>query len=481
MKRSEVLFLGLVLVAVFIIVYSPHFNYPFPYHIDEWHQITKSMNIGNEVRGIESNFEIGLHFLLFCLSKLTNLVLVYKFLPALWAVLSALTLFFVVYKKTGKNFLIALFSVIFFASLKSNVNILGLWFFTPLTFAIPFIFLYIYFFTEGMEKQNKKLVLISLGIMVFLIPFHALSVTFSIPILAFYCLFHLKYIKKEYKFFSLFLIVPLIGIIFYKFVMRKTFLEVLSNLTDLFIFKRGWGILEIQNSFFEVYSFIGYLLVALGVMLILLHRTDSKKYLVYILWPVITLVSIISFRIFGISLFAPYQRNLYYFALSLPFLSAFGLYFIIKIVKNEINNININHYQKEIVKKSVILIIILLLLFFTFRSYYKIPENSSLYQVITEKDYEDLLYLKGLPNEGEVMADIMISTALYPISHKNEVSALFFSIRNRKDVERFFNSNGCEVKNRIIKKQNVSYILSKEPINCNWQLLRSENNYIYQT
>src|SRR5690606_35896863 len=129
------------------------------------------------------NIESGFHFLLFLSSYLIDLVLNYKYLPALWATFSALTLFYLVYKKSGNNFYLGLLSIIFFASIKSNVNILGLWFFTPLTFAIPFIFLYFYLFTEGVEKENTKMVIGSLLIMIFLLPFHAISVLFSIPVL----------------------------------------------------------------------------------------------------------------------------------------------------------------------------------------------------------------------------------------------------------------------------------------------------------
>ena len=106
-----------------------------------------------------AGFVIAMIFIGFFNPKaiVTNLVLFYKFLPAIWAVFSALALFFLVYKKTN-DFYLGILAIIFFASIKSNLNLLGLWFFTPLTFSIPFILLYIYFFTEGIEKRDNQMI-----------------------------------------------------------------------------------------------------------------------------------------------------------------------------------------------------------------------------------------------------------------------------------------------------------------------------------
>jgi len=197
MKRREISLLVFILISVFILVYSPHFNYRFPYFIDEWHHISQSYNLFEEGYFLGSGkLEIGFQLFLRILSLIIevfriNFFLFYKFLPALWAVFSALVLFYVVEKKTS-NFYIGILAVIFFASIKSNSDIGGLWFFTPLTFSIPFVFLYIYFFTEGIEKRDNQMILWSLVIMIFLLPIHAISVLFAIPILLIYCLFHLK-------------------------------------------------------------------------------------------------------------------------------------------------------------------------------------------------------------------------------------------------------------------------------------------------
>lgn len=407
---------------------------------------------------------IGFHILLLPLSKIANLVLIYKFLPAIWAVISALILFYIVYKKTNKSFFTALLAMIFFASIKSNVNITGLWFFTPLTFSIPFIFLFVYFFTEGLEKESKKLILLSLLTMAVLLPIHAISVLFAFPFLLIHSLFNFRCIKKEWKHFCLFLIIPPTGMIFYKFMMRIPWPSLIKNLIETLQFKRGWGVLEIDNSPLELYSVIGYILAILGLLFIFANRGNLKKYLAYLLWPICISISIIVYKIFGISYLSPYQRNLYYFAISLPLLSALGIDYLFKKIGK--------------VSKKMANIFIGIIILFTFWSYWRIPERLDLYEAIDTQDYQALLFLSSLSRPAVVMAPPGISEALYPVSRHWPVATYAF-YGNRRDSEKFFSTDDCRIREQIIKKYGARYILSKFKIDCGWKLIYDKGNYIY--
>ena len=323
MNKNQKIILILIILATALIVYTPHYSYPYPLHIDEWHHIAEAEKMDNgEYSSSQFSYRIGFQLILLFLSKFMNIVLAYKFFAASWATLTSLVLFYVIYKKTN-NYLIAIISIIFFASLKSNVNLLGLWFFTPLTFSLPFIFLYMYFFDFGIKNQSKKYIIYSLLIMLILLPIHAVAVLFAFPILIIYSLFNIKFIKTEWKFFSLFLLVPLAGLIFYSSVSHLPLIESISTLFSDLQFKKGWGVLELSNSPLEVYSAIGYFLAIFGFCIICKNKEQRKEYLLYLICPVIILLSIIFFRIFDVSYLSPYQRNAYYFAISLPFLSAF--------------------------------------------------------------------------------------------------------------------------------------------------------------
>ncbi len=476
MRKEYVFLIVLVSIATFLLVYTPHYNNPFPLHIDEWHHITESIKIQDGLyhKGV-SGFRVGFQILLLFLSKFVNLVLFYKFLPAIWAVFSNLVLFWAVYRKTEKRFFIALFSMVFFASIKSNVNITGLWFFTPLSFSILFIYLYIYFLTDGIEKQNKKFIFYSFVIMVVLTFVHSISVLFSIPFLLIYSLFNFKYIKKEWKFFSIFFLIPLVGAIFYKFMSNVSGQSLITHLIKALQFKRGWGVLELNNSFFELYSLTGYILAIIGFLIILRDKSRIKKYLVYLLWPVTMLIFIFFYRKTGVSYLSPYQRNLYYFVISLPPLSAMGLEYVIRVVDTSINK-----YKTSQISKSIGIFVLLgLMVFFTFKDYTKIPKQIAVYKVIDNDEYKALLFLSRFPERARVMAPLRISTALYSISHHLPVGTYFF-YGNREDVDRFFLSRDCKTKKMLIRKYNVKFVFSKIPINCGWKLIYDKNLYIYK-
>ncbi len=464
--------IAITLTALFLLIYSPHLKNPFPLHIDEWHHITESIKLekGEYNKGDIVGIKIGFHIVLLLINKFTNLIVIYKFLPAIWAVLTAMIIFTTTYKLTN-NFTIAFSSLIFFSSLKSNVNILGLWFFVPLTFSIPFIYLYIYFFTQGLKIQNKNYILLTLTIMLILIPIHAISVLFAIPILALSTLPHLNYIKKEYKFFTLFLIIPILGITFYTLIRNLSLLNTITELTSFLQFRKGYNPLELDNSFLETYSLAGYILAGIGTFY-LIKKRKSKQYLPYLIWPIYLLFSIAIFRIIEISFLSPYQRNFYYFSLGLPFLSAIGTNYILNLIKTKLKNQNI--------KKLITILIFISIIFLSFKSYYNIPQQLQLYTIITLSDYNDLLFLENFPS-SKVLANPFISTALYSVSNHKPISTIYFyNAQDRAEVEAFFQIQDCEIKDLIIKKHKPKYIISKIPINCNYKLLSQKNNYIYE-
>ena len=105
MKKGKIFLIALVSIFIFLLVYTPHYRYPFPRHIDEWHHIAETIKLQKgEYSGGFMGLRIGFHIILLSLLKVTNLVPIYRFLPAIWAVFSALVLFYVVYKKTGNRF-----------------------------------------------------------------------------------------------------------------------------------------------------------------------------------------------------------------------------------------------------------------------------------------------------------------------------------------------------------------------------------------
>ncbi|MCQ9207995.1 MAG: hypothetical protein NG712_01255, partial [Omnitrophica bacterium] len=45
MEKGKIFLIVLVSIATFLLVYTPHYGYPFPRHIDEWHHITETIKL----------------------------------------------------------------------------------------------------------------------------------------------------------------------------------------------------------------------------------------------------------------------------------------------------------------------------------------------------------------------------------------------------------------------------------------------------
>lgn len=233
-------------------------------------------------------------------------------------------------------------------------------------------------------------------------------------------------------------------------------------------FEKGWGVLEIQNSFLEIYPRVGYFFALLGFFSVLTQK-EIKKYLIFIFWPIILLWQIFIFRQTEVAYLVPYQRAFYYFALSLPVLSAFGLFYSITLIK-----------KISIKKVSVILIIILITLttIAACQDYKEENPSLALYKLVNSQDLATFDYMKKLPS-ATVLAPLDMSAALYVFTKHKPVATIFF-YGNKTQVENFI-SGDCQEKEEIIQETNASYIISTQEINCGWQIINQESHYIYKT
>ncbi len=472
-KKGDIIKIILVVIALifcFLLIYNLHiaypyefinpnnstlveFNkYPFPLHNDEWAHISLGLAIAEEGR--------------------------YNFNPAIG-------------EQTQD---ISLFSILFFASIKSNLNILGNWFFTPLTFSLFLIFIYLYFFTKAIGSTanidlktrkkkvknknkmshylhsilNKNTWLFSLSILFFLILIfiYPLAAELAALISFFYVIINIKFIKKKWKQLSFFgilaIIIVLIGVKMYFWTgsLTGSYQKFLSEL----IFKKGWTILEHTYSLIGFYGIIPLLLATAGCAYLFI----KKKNMLFFIWPALLLINMIIFILFDISLFFPYQRNLFYFLIGLAPLSAMGLYWLSELI--------INYSKKFIFKKKIhgkilCIIIIFVLLSFTFNNYYKIePAKFSLHNIISEAEYESLLWLKEhYEPYNKVIAKPFFAVSVYPISQNRVLGMMPSSLEGGHYAKVFDFYNGkCDYKEKVVREEIIDFVISDEPIRCDF-------------
>ena len=489
LTQIQLTILALTCVAVFALVYAPHLNYRFPFHIDEWHHISESIRLGNygeyfnvlrqEDTQRFSGMEIGFHAILFTASFIVDLVSVYRFFPALWAMVDALVIFFVAFKLFDRHFWTAWFAVVCFAAIKSNVNITGIWFFTPLSFAIPLIYLYLYCLHVGFEQENFRYILGALGLMVTLMPIHSISVLFAVPALLLYAGLHWRFVARSWRVFIWFIIPPLIGLVFYKMVLQLPWGVVVGHLFVQLQFRYGWGVLELQNSLLDLYPWIGFAAAVVGIVMIVL-RGQLKRFSLFLLLPLAVIASMAIYRITGVSFLSPYQRNVYYLVLLLPLLSAYGFgavfYHLRRTVETGLSPMKHLYHGAVHIPLLATVTIAFLAVGLLFQYYYIIPRRIDLYHVIEEPEYTALKYLAVL-RPHRVMADPLMSMAVYPITRGEPVGAVAF-YGNMQLAAQFTAARSCEERGRFLAASRADYIVSHDFFNCDPTLLYSKD-YVY--
>ena len=468
MNLLQKLILISFLVSVFLLIYSPHFSYKYPLHVDEYHHIAKAVNFieNKELNTIpnyqhqpyspnlEPGFTIFLSLLAF--AKL-DLILFYKFLPAIFAALAAFILFHLMHYIT-KNFYLSISSIIFFASLKSNINLHGLWFFTPLTFAISLIFLFFFLFFKTLDKKSNKFLVLTILNLVLLLTIHPTSAVLVYIITFLYLL-----IKKDFKKNILLLVILPPLIMFLLLILLKDAQHPIINLVlDWLILEEGWGYIEIKYLLPTLYNLIPFLLAMIG----LYPAIKNQKSRIFVIWFLLTIFFIFIFINYQFSLIFPYQRVLYYSLLSLVPLSALGLFFILSYIKKY---------------KAMVPVFLILIGVFTFYNYYDLPKQSQLYHVLDDNDYNALMFLKQSPPEM-ILAPLPQSAAVYPVSRHYVIGMTQANILGgeKEKVKEFYDGD-CETKQNILKSYPIGYVLSKNKLECNFlKEVYDEGDYIYE-
>jgi hypothetical protein len=490
-KRTVEFFaLTAALAVLFLAVYSPHFSNPYPIHIDEWQHIAQIISASegkanwNPYFG-QKHFDIEFFFHAFwapfaLILGRQGFIMLYSFLPAVFSVLSGIALFFLVKNATGR-FTDALFSVLIFASLKSNLNIMGLSYFTPLTMAIPLIFLFLLFFMRGVsENSRKNLLFAGLSISAtFLI--HPPSATILIPVIIIYPLISREFFLKNKKqiFMFLGLIALIIGASFFVKIWGKTAASLLS---ENLVFRLGWTGYEIKYFLPFLFSIPATLLAVFGIY----RCFEKQKGKIFVVFALVTTGISMLFNLVEVSVLAPYQRVIYYALISLVPLSAIAL--------SEIYEMFRAFLEKTGDKKSSAAIacscafIVLALIFFAEYSYSGQGKDYAT-PVISENSKNALIWIsKNYPKNEIMMAPIFTTSAVYPISG-NRVQSLLpaqlgtFDRQEERisDALLFYSSTNCSGQASILGKWNATIVLSESPLDCFGSPEYSSGYFVYST
>lgn len=496
-KMLKALLIVIALAFTFVLVYSPHFNYRYPLHVDEWQHIAKAEHLikYKEIFDFNPylstlvytpNMERGMTVFLAEFFLLTDLdpAHYYRFLPALFAAISAFMLFSLVFSLT-EEFYAALFSILFFAALKSNINILGLWFFTPLTFSIPFIYLSVLLFLKGLEEKDDLKIVMSFLLLIAVSLIQPLFTIFIFMIYSIFLLMNAGLIKKNIKVLSILIMIPaLLLAYFFNFFWRGDLSATMAYMSTFMIFSEGWGRIELAYFLPSLYGIVPVLLAIAGIYPAMKRRGTR----IFIIWAIVSLASIYIFRAYSFSLLAPYQRMIYFCMLGMAPLSAMGLDWMVKLIKENFYRLFQKLFRSKhrlFARRSGIaaaFVFFMIVAAATFHDYYSPPEEDRIYHVIEEKDYETLIFLEKL--EGSyLMAPLKMSSAVYPISKNFVIGVTEGNLLpgNMSEVMDFYGGD-CSKKRDIMDRQGIDLVLSDREIECDYfkgREIYSEGHHIY--
>jgi len=467
--NKKILLLVIALLFTGILVYSPHFRYTLPYHLDEWTHISNVERIHEEGFSYfldHSPVEIGFDIFLLFISFFTDLVAVYHLLPALNAVFITAVLFYFLKRKF--NYWVGLFSIIFFASLKSNVNVLGLWFYVPVIGAIALDYMCLFFLEQGV-KENKPKKIYWVALLLFLIAFiHQSSFLVIFLVTLIYLGMHYKFLIKYKRYFTPFLALSIPVVIMFIF-----FSEGITNVANFFG-KFTWGPAAPQINFnpFVFYGILLSIFAAIGFY----FCYKKKKLLPFRIYAPIALLNLLLFPMLNFTVFSAYQRYLYHFMIASVPLSAVGFFYLITTLYKYFKKYN------RILIYAIIGVLILSSVILTFSGYYKMPPNAKLYLSITYDEYEALQSLQGY-RPGKILSPLGIGATTKAISGHEPVFT-YFNYKKTKEVNEFYQSD-CEFKEKNLRYgyfvDDIDYIYAKESLNCNFlrNIYSSKNDFVY--
>ena len=458
--------IALIIIFTCFIVYSPHFDYPYPFHYDEWGKIegaVKSIEDGEYYEeGFAADTESGFYMYIIPTMLATKMdpVLHYKYLPMIFMAMASLTLYILLRRVTG-SFSIAVFGMLFFASLKTNINVLGPWFFVPLTMAFPLVYLFFYSFVKGAKIGNEKFFIFAFVFLLLILTVHFFSALFIVPIFIIYLIVRWRFLLKRYYIVFPTLLIPLLGFAFtLKFFPGTGLADMINAFMEYGIFyPSNWVSLMPKYKILLFYGNLAYILAIIGLLI------AFKKYKIFAIWAIITGAWFyLNMLVFNQSILIPYLRLLFHFLLGIIPLSAIGLSWCISQIETKIK------FGKPLT--TIISSALLLTVFITtFYSYYDIPYHLDLYRYIEPEDVKALKFAKD---------DVLSTVPLVEIAY--DLLGFDFNIKGDFTLDIQFNNIDCSEKEKILLENKLFYVLSNKQQDCNFlkPLYIGDRRYLYE-
>ncbi|MFW5746637.1 MAG: hypothetical protein ACOCWQ_03770 [Nanoarchaeota archaeon] len=489
--------------------------------MDEWHYIGLSEQLDQGIPIVQSKwaFELGFVILLALLGKILELVTWYHVLPLAAGV--AVMLILVHHYARTDDLLSAVLAVLLFASLPSNVNILGTWFFVPSTTAIPFFFLAIFLihrFFRG-EDQRYMFLVIIIGMALFLIhpqtfliallfavlhyifqrsgrmtvgkdaPLSHSRISFLLPP----CRTPLSPVSDKLRVQVRIASVLLLAGIFIYYLFWSGFdpIGVFGLMKGYLVYPESFNQFTILYNPFLLWGILQSLFVIIGSWKAL-RQADALLLPLTVLQGLL-LVNIGIFLATGYSVLAHFQRILYFWMLvSLP-VAVQGMRTVVVYLSGLIlrgmsaaarcsSLLRSALAEKEVtiaVAMSMLMIVAFTPVVVAGQMRDQFPAN--VFYPVEWSDYHDISLLRSSKYNLLVMAPLYIGQSVMPISGKRAVVKIKDGPESREYAQWFYRQD-CAGMRRQVEQKCIDVVYSQRELRCPGFIREPESiNYLYYT
>ncbi|MBU0763067.1 MAG: hypothetical protein KKD39_08585, partial [Candidatus Altiarchaeota archaeon] len=358
---------------------------------------------------------------------------------------------------------VALLSMLFFAAVKSNRNLLGTWFFTPhiMSFFTIFFLFYLY-------SIRSKLVIFALLVSSYIYPLSGFL--FLTAVLA----EHAIKLNKRLKCILVLVVVGATVSVFY----HPTLKPLAAKILGIILFDKSKPFPLAPKLNLELIKYVGLTQAFLALIGLFVVRKQAKVG-VMMFSAAFCFLNIVIGTFLSFTILLPYLRAFYYLMILIAPLSALGLD---NFIRKTNSILRVGRYS------GLLAVLIASCIFYvSFLNYYDIDRHhyfsigQSRYYVILylvdEDGYDAINYIgEHYPSGVRVLADPLISYGIYPIS-KNYV----INLRNanlgvgNQDTYSKFMSKRCEADD-YLRNYTVDYIITTRKLSCSWLNMVYENN-----
>lgn len=443
--KNKYFWLILILLIAFYLNFTPHMDYPYPVHVDEWVNVAFSQSLINSKstvfiepfmgeKMVENDLEIGMRLFVALFKEITGLawLSVVRYLPSVIFLITVLSVY-VFASKSGYGLQAAFLA----AMVPTSLRLIGPGFLVAVGVGILFIPLSL-FIAHYSRKYSILLIYI-----VFLFLLHPPTALAIILLLIPYIVLNYGKDATHSKKLAITLLFA--------------FLISMPRLYFL-VFPTAEAIISTTNYFlppapevFNVYGYIPTLLFILGIFYIS-KNYDSKGYSLVVA-SLLLLIPIVLFARYQIGYGIIYDRIFSYLMILMSIIGGYGLMKIYKSIKVISGG------------KLLYLLIILLTLGTSITSH----ASSPYYHVIDNTKYDDFIWIKNNLSdiEGITVLNPWTAKAYAPITGRFVYSHIppgpsQYTLQRNNEIYRFFKNKGEN--SSFLTSNNISIVYTDSPI-----------------